>query len=113
MTHFDFLQMVSAHLLRRPGFFAQHYPKPLLSLVADAMNKIVWWPTIDRDMIERCYIDDKSELDFRRALRSAKTPMEKKTLGGWESWERCGFEQDQLDFIEDRASIYLRTKRPP
>ena len=66
---------------------------------------------MDPDTIERCYIDDKAEVDFRREIRAGGEAA--KMLTGWESWERCGFRRDDLDFLEDVAIRYLRSYRPP
>ena len=66
---------------------------------------------MDPDTIERMYIDDKSEVDLRREIRGGGDAA--KMLGGWDSWERCGFRRQDLDVLEDVAIRYLRNYRPP
>lgn len=70
---------------------------------------------MDPDTIERCYIDDRSELDFRRMLRAGPEGIVPggRLLSGWESWERCGYRREDLDYMEDVAIRYLRRMRPP
>ncbi|KAL7418009.1 NAD(P)-binding protein [Mrakia frigida] len=113
MTHQEFAAIVASHVLKKPT--SRNYPKPLLKLLAAFCNKFFWWPSMDPDTIERCYIDDRSELDFRRMLRAGPEGIVPggRLLSGWESWERCGYRREDLDYMEDVAIRYLRRMRPP
>jgi NADH dehydrogenase (ubiquinone) 1 alpha subcomplex subunit 9 len=93
-------------------------PKALAKLVATAMNRGIWWPTVSPDEIERKYIDDAG-------LEALFAPQEDAKPGGWgqpvgkaamtgidgepvKSWADLDIEPS---LIEQHAIKYLRRYR--
>lgn len=103
-THTEFLDVLRSFTLKEPSRLEISLPKGLLQTAADVTNRALWWPFMDRDKIERAYINDRNDGDIRRA---------KDGLSAKDSWAVCGFEENELDTLEDHAIKYLRMHRAP
>lgn len=110
MTNREFIATIQSLSMRTNYWSAMHYPKIPFKIFATMCEKTFWWPTLDRDMVERMYLDSKTDLELRRAIRAgAGGGM---MLGSADSWERCGFKMEELDVLEDVSMRYLRRYRP-
>ncbi|CED85151.1 NADH:ubiquinone oxidoreductase, NDUFA9/39kDa subunit [Phaffia rhodozyma] len=102
-TNGQLLETIRTFTLKNPSLLEVSLPKAPLQFVAGITNRVLWWPFMDRDKIERAYINDLTDADIRIA---------KQGLSAADSWRVCGFELDQLDTIEEHAIKYLRIYRP-
>ncbi|KAK4689809.1 NADH dehydrogenase (ubiquinone) 1 alpha subcomplex subunit 9, partial [Tremellales sp. Uapishka_1] len=55
---YNSLQALVSAMTYKPISSAPDLPKPIAKLIATALNRGLWWPTISPDEIERKYIDD-------------------------------------------------------
>nr|XP_018265705.1 NADH dehydrogenase (ubiquinone) 1 alpha subcomplex 9 [Kwoniella dejecticola CBS 10117]OBR87863.1 NADH dehydrogenase (ubiquinone) 1 alpha subcomplex 9 [Kwoniella dejecticola CBS 10117] len=114
---FNSLASLVSSITLNPTSTAPTVPKQVAKLVATALNRGIWWPTISPDEIERKYIDDLG-------VEAFSTPNAEKVKSGWEeayvtqtkgidgeevkSWK----ELDMIpDPIEEHAIKYLRRYR--
>jgi NADH dehydrogenase (ubiquinone) 1 alpha subcomplex subunit 9 len=118
MHTFNSLQQLVAAMTMTPVSTAPTLPKPIAKLIATALNRGLWWPTVSPDEIERKYIDDIGVEAYAAALGEAKPSgwAEDAVVGGMtgidgeavKSWRELNIEPE---LIEEHAIKYLRRYR--
>jgi len=114
-TYNSILNLVSA-MTMKPVSSAPTLPKPMAKLLATALNRGLWWPTVSPDEVERKYIDDFGV--------DAMTHVPKEVPAGWaeeavakmvgidgEAVKSWGELDIYPDMIEEHAIKYLRRYR--
>jgi len=113
---FNSIQNLVSAMTMKPVTSAPTLPKPIATLLATALNRGLWWPTVSPDEVERKYIDDFGV--------DAMTHVPKDVPAGWaeeavakmtgidgEAVKSWGELDIYPDMIEEHAIKYLRRYR--